>query len=105
MSDKSQLKKLRKEAELAEAAAPTTVVGTRFPGTYNWGARVMDVLVSLEERIRNLESTLQDAQLTKVHSITSGAVIQATESKTILSDAVIIVETTQSITADTEVSS
>lgn len=106
MSDKAELKKLKKEAQLAElASAP--LIGERFPTTYSWGYRLLQAVCSLEERVRILEEkvnvTFDGLLLTKIRTITSDAVIQATTTQEVTADSVILATTEQNITSDTTV--
>lgn len=102
MSDKAELKKLKKEAELAEVSS-SPLIGERFPTTYSWGYRLLQVICSLEERVRTLEYHLSNATITKNQYITSDAVIQITVEQELDSDSVIQATTEQTINSDTNV--
>lgn len=102
MSDKVELKLLKKEAELAEASS-APLIGERFPTTYSWGYRLLQVLCSLEERVRTIELALDGLVMTKERQITSNAVIQITVSQELESDSVVQATTEQTINSDTTV--
>lgn len=99
MSDKAELKKLKKEAELAEETAHP-LIGERFPTTYSWGYRLLQTLCSIEERIRNLEQRLVDAVIPNVKFITSNSVIFHEHTEEIDSDTTIYISPEQNINSD-----
>lgn len=103
MSDKVELKKLKKEAELAERASDP-IIGDRFPNTYSWGYRVVLALCSIEERLRAIEARLIDAQLTYVKNISSDAHILAEATQELQSDAHTQATGEATVNSDSEIS-
>lgn len=105
MSDKAELKRLKKQAELALQSSPVPVIGERIPNVYDWGMQVLATMLSIEERLRNVEARLAELEVHVLKHIKSDTVIQATAEQTITSNTVAQITPEQTVNSDSEISS
>jgi len=87
MSDKSELKKIRKRSELARDIASPPSIGKRFPNVYNWGYDLLTTMISIEARLKGLEDRVNAATLHLNRTIKADTNIFGTTTQTINSNA------------------